>query len=449
MSLRWLALALVLVPAVAGAADDCLTGASVVGDDRALASLRDATETTCPCASYTGGKGKNRAAYLACARGVLAKATDVRPECRKRASAEQRSTTCGTHKVACGRANGRKDAPPTCRITRAGACRATGARGTDTACPQETACTEVVDWTAGTCDDPRTHGRYAAGATVITWTKDSIASPGTPRPLDTVIWYPAPAGSSPVGPEGGVMDAPVDPGGAPYPVVLFSHGSCGYPEQSTFLTPLLATRGFIVVAPPHPGNTIHELPSCGTAQAQAASFIERPHDMVFVLDQILAAGNDPASPFHGMVDGSRVAMMGHSFGGLTTYLVQAIEPRVKVAVPLAPAALGSPKLTVPSLTMFGTIDSVVSRPPIVTAYQASSAPKMLVQIEDAGHYAFSDGCFPSADCNPPTTLTQAEAHAFVLRYVVPFLQDMLAGDARSAAFLTAPAVPGVDVQSAP
>ena len=71
---------------------------------------------------------------------------------------------------------------------------------------------------------------------------------------------------------GAVVGAPLDPSGGPYPVVLFSHGSCGYPAQSLFLTPLLASRGFIVVAPPHPGNTIFELSTCGTPAAQAAAF---------------------------------------------------------------------------------------------------------------------------------------------------------------------------------
>jgi dienelactone hydrolase len=59
--------------------------------------------------------------------------------------------------------------------------------------------------------------------------------------------------------------------------------------------------------------------------------------MSFVLDQIVAAGQDPSSPFFGAVDGSRVAMTGHSFGGLTTFLVASQDPRVSVAVAMAPA----------------------------------------------------------------------------------------------------------------
>src|SRR5262249_19848832 len=192
---------------------------------------------------------------------------------------------------------------------------------------------------------------------------------------------------------GGVVDAPLDASGGPYPIVLFSHGSCGYPYQSIFLTALLATRGFIVVAPPHPGNTIFEFPNCGTGNAQAKAFVERPKDMMFVLDQILAAGQDPRSPFFGAVDGNRVAMTGHSFGGLTTFLVASQDPRIKVAVAMAPAVLGSQHFTMPSLIMLGNVDSVVNNPAARDAYAASSMPKLLVEIEHAGHYAFSTGCF--------------------------------------------------------
>ena len=38
-----------------------------------------------------------------------------------------------------------------------------------------------------------------------------------------------------------------------------------------------------------------------------------------------------------------------------------------------------------------------------------SRRKYEIEIGDTGHYAFSDACFPSPDCNPPTTLTQDES----------------------------------------
>ena len=442
------ALLAVLVLATPAAAEKCLTGGSLLGDQRALAALRADVDAACPCASFDGSPGADRASYRRCARTIRDQALasrELRTECRATATRGYSDTTCGTvGKVACGRVQPSSKAKPvSCTVKPASRCAST-ARYTETACDALTHCSDVVDWTAGTCSDVRVRTPYEAGVRTITFTKQSVVSPSTPRPLDTVIWYPTNPGATPINPSyGAVVDAPVAAGG-PYPVVLFSHGSCGYPLQSIFLTAQLASQGFVVIAPPHPGNTINEFPTCGTSTAQVNSFIERPQDVIFVLDQMLAENESGASPFFGALDPDRIAMSGHSFGGLTTYLVQAIEPRVKVAIPMAPAVIGSRSLTVPSLTMIGAIDTVVNNAATQTAYTASDAPKTLVSIGNAGHYAFSGLCFPTSDCNPPVTLTQDEAHGHVLRWVRPFLETYLNGDASYAAFFLKP-LPGETV----
>jgi predicted dienelactone hydrolase len=430
----------------ARAQDACLTGDSTLADQRALTTLGDTTEAACPCADAASGK-----AYQRCAKNVLSHVLadgTLRAECEKTAKTIVRGTSCGANTVPCGIVPvGAANDDPGCKLARPKSCKNVR-RALRTACTDETSCDDVVTWTAGTCFDPRDEGPYTPGVKIISWTKDSVASPGTPRTLNTVVWYPAPKGSGPIDASNkAVIDAPLDASGGPYPVVLFSHGSCGYPQQSTFLTPLLASRGFVVVAPPHPGNTIFEYPTCGTTNAQVQSFLERPKDMSFVLDQIVAAGQDPSSPFFGAVDGSRVAMTGHSFGGLTTFLVAAQDPRVSVAVAMAPATPANAKLTMPSLIMLGNIDTVVNLPAARQAYAASSTPKMLVEIEHAGHFAFSDGCFPSPDCNPPATLTQPEAHSAVQRYVVPFLERYLALDVALVPLLGPPTGPGFIYQA--
>ena len=133
--------------------------------------------------------------------------------------------------------------------------------------------------------------------------------------------------------------------------------------------------------------------------------------------------------------------------GLDVYLVTERDPRVTVAVAMAPAALTKPHLDVPSLTMTGAIDSVVDNTLTRAAYDASVTPKLLVEIEHAGHFAFSDGCFPSPDCNPPTTLTQPEAHGDVLRYVVPFIERYLGGEEKVMPLLGSPTGPGFVYQA--
>jgi predicted dienelactone hydrolase len=421
---------LVSLPPSAARADDCQAGADRLGDRRALAALRVATDAACPCDGFSGGRA--RAQYQRCARDQIRAALDagtLRRECLRTARVDARGAVCGTNRVACGGVN--DEAESACRLAAPSGRNACGEsrRFSETACAEQTHCSDVEVWTAGTCIDPRRSGPYGTGVMTLNLVKDSAYTPGTDRVLNTVVWYPTTAGATPIDPNyAGVLNAPLVSAGAPYPLLLFSHGSCGYALQSTFLSALLASYGYIVAAPPHPGNTLSEFPNCGTAPAQIASSVERPADMRFVLDQMLAANQDNGSPFFGAIDPDRVGMSGHSFGGLTTYLVAQQDARIKVAMPMAPAVIGTPHLSMPSLTMVGTVDSVVNIPAIRTAYANAAVPKLLVEVEHAGHYAFSNLCFPGPDCNPPTTLSQDEAHAFVLRFALPFLDRYLRGD---------------------
>lgn len=434
---------LVLVAGSAAAEDACLSGASVLEDQRRIATFRASTEAVCPCEAAATANAWQRCAKVELT-GALVAGT-LREECKKSVRQLLRGSTCGSRRIACGRVRGGE---VTCKLTRATACR--DRKKIDaTACSEETTCADVVDWTAGTCDDVRALGPYAPGFRYVTIVKDSVAAPGTPRVLETAVWYPAPAGSGPIVPDtGGVAGAPADHSGGPYPIILFSHGSCGYELQSRFLQPLLASRGFVVVAPPHVGNTTREFPACGLPAAQIASAQERPQDMIAALDTMLALNGSAGSVFLGLLDPDRVGMSGHSFGGLTTYLTANLDPRIDAAVAMAPAATPSFSLPVPSLTILGHIDSVVSNANARTAYANSVTPKWLVEIEDAGHYAFSDLCFPSSDCQPPTTRTQDEAHDLALRYIVPFLEVHVAGNEAARPFLAGP-VPGVLFEAAP
>jgi hypothetical protein len=140
-------------------------------------------------------------------------------------------------------------------------------------------------------------------------------------------------------------------------------------------------------------------------------------------------------------------MSGHSFGGLTTYMAIARDSRFKVALLMAPASLGMPVVQIPSLSMLGAIDSRVNNPAVRTNFANAAPPKLKVQIGDAGHYAFSDLCFPSPDCRAPATRTQVEAHDLVLRWAVPFLLRYLAGDLSYEPLLAAPGPPGATVEA--
>ena len=439
-----LAIAMLLTASLAVAGEDaCRTGAASLADLRALEALRATVDGSVRCTGE-GGPGRRRFARMAnqAIREALI-AGSLRPACLAQARLDVRGNDCQTNRIACGQVDG--DGRPSCRLAPRSGPNACGAHPSkvETACAA-VRCTEVVEWTAGTCLDPRQRGPYRVGARVVPMVKDSFTNPGTERRLDTVVWYPSTTGA-PIDPDyAAVRDAPLDLDGAPYPVVMFSHGSCGYATQSLFLSAHLASYGYVVVSPPHPGNTLLEFPACGTLDVQVVSLQERPRDVVFALDAMLAASADPLSPFAGALDPARIGMMGHSFGGLTTYGVLTIDDRFRAAVPMAPAVLGRPRVTIPSLMMLGEIDSRVDNAAIRTAYANATPPKLLVEVENAGHYAFSDLCFPGPDCNPPTTTTQGESHDLVRRWVLPFLERYLAGRPGAEPFFSDPP-PGVVV----
>jgi dienelactone hydrolase len=445
----WLAGVLGVV-GVAGAwaQDACLTGASTLGDQRAIATLRGDIETACPCAAAT-----SRGTFRRCAKDVLNVALDgstLRAGCKKTGKGIVKGAACGSTRVPCGRVKDTASVPVSCKVKRDTACT-DSARIDATPCDALSYCSDVVDFTAATCSDVRARGPFGAGVRQIPMTKQSVVEPTEPRTLGTYVWYPTTPGAGPIDPStNAVLDAPIDASGGPYPIVLFSHGSCGYPLQSIFLMPLLAARGYVVVAPPHPGNTINDgLAVCGAPQTQLESAQERPADMGFVLDEMLAANADSGSDFFGVLDPTRIAMTGHSFGGFTTFLVAAQDPRITVAVPMAPATPSNfTPFAVPSLTMLGEIDGRISNEAARNAYDQASTPKFLVEIEHAGHYAFSNLCFPSPDCQPPATLTQNEAHLAVLRWVIPFLEWTLGGKEEFATFFDAPQPAGVIVARA-
>jgi predicted dienelactone hydrolase len=295
-------------------------------------------------------------------------------------------------------------------------------------------------------------GRFTVGITYLTFTKTSETT-GEPRPLETSIWYPAVPGTgteTPIGHE----DARVLR--RHFPLIVFSHGLCGIPNQSTFLTTALASWGFIVAAPPHPGGQIIDgFPDCVANFGD--SFNNRVADIRFVIDSMLAEAKRKGSPFEHRLNRKRIGMSGHSFGGQTTIRVALLEPRVRAALALAPAVgdLVEPStIKIPTMVQGAEVDSLA---PFATesvgAYERLVGPRFLLEILNTGHYAFSDPCaaglFGGGDC-APGTLTQPEAHTFVLRFAVPFLLRYVAGQRQFAKLLTVDSAPaGVVFQAMP
>lgn len=189
-----------------------------------------------------------------------------------------------------------------------------------------------------------------------------------------------------------------------FPLVVFSHGNNGLRIQSFFFAAHLASHGYIVATPDHHGNTFLD----PVFALDPTPEVNRPLDMSFLIDEMLAADASVGDFFEGSVDEDRIGASGHSFGGFTSLLLAGgdagfgtfTDPRVKAILPQAPAAPFSQaffeSITVPTLIVGGSLDETTPFPTNQqTPYdQMLSGPLVLglAELDNAGHFSFSDFC---------------------------------------------------------
>jgi predicted dienelactone hydrolase len=106
------------------------------------------------------------------------------------------------------------------------------------------------------------------------------------------------------------------------PVILFSHGLASRPEDYAAGLKHLASYGYVVAAPQHPGSDTIWLKAMLKGLHQdifdVQDFIQRPKDISYVIDEL---GRRNAGSFDGKLNFASVGMAGHSFGGYTALAV--------------------------------------------------------------------------------------------------------------------------------
>jgi dienelactone hydrolase len=174
-----------------------------------------------------------------------------------------------------------------------------------------------------------------------------------------------------------------------FPVVLFSHGYGGYPEQSTFLTAHLATWGMIVVAPDQLSRDLSaEIDGKATEAAPPADVTEQ----LAALAYVKKLGTTPGSLLYGHVNSAKVATLGHSAGGGTAVRVAAADPSIRGWIALAGVPAPQPATPVPSLMISGSLDKTVPTAQVRTFYGSVRGDKALIVINGYGHNVFDDVC---------------------------------------------------------
>lgn len=232
-----------------------------------------------------------------------------------------------------------------------------------------------------------------------------------PRPLVTVIRYPAVGAPSQVD----VRGAAPDTASGPFPLIVFAHGFNVTPAVYAGLLEAWASAGYVVAAPIFP-LTNENAPG----GADEADIVNQPRDMSFVITQMLAASAVPNGILAGLVDPHEVAVSGQSDGGetalATAYDSYYQDRRVDAAVILSGAELSSPgfyfpRSSPPLLASQGTADIINEPRYTYQFFHAAPAPKFLLRLLGARHLG------PYTNEQPQLGIIERESTAFLDRYL--------------------------------
>ena len=296
-------------------------------------------------------------------------------------------------------------------------------------------------------------GNYSVGVRTLDFVNpdqiDVLNLAGNPdarydRPLTVEVWYPA------IIPDGAVeltdyqsyhgradenslepftfrgralRDAQADTSGAPYPLVIVSHGYPGIRFMLTYLTENLASKGFVVVAIDHTDSTYPDTDNF------FSTLLNRSLDQTFILDEIAKLSQSEGF-LSGLVDANNTALVGYSMGGYgalnsagagynkilegffpTIHSRMAANPdyeaslddRIKAIVVFAPwggdlSGFGAPKNTgvwdveafagikIPSFWVAGSLDDVSGYEAMVGMFDNSvNSERYLLTYENALH----------------------------------------------------------------
>jgi dienelactone hydrolase len=215
-----------------------------------------------------------------------------------------------------------------------------------------------------------------------------------PRPLETVVRYPA--------------------GGGRHPLIVFGHGYALTPAPYAPLLRAWAAAGYVVAAPVFP---------LGNANAPGgpneSDLVNQPRDLSVVITRLLALSAQRHGVLAGSIDPKRIAVAGHS-DGAETALAAAYDPRyrdrrVRAAIVLSGSALpgtgpfapGTP----PLLAVQGSADPINSAASTTAYFRLARRPKFLLLLLGASHLP------PYTDEQPQLGIVERTTIAFLDHYL--------------------------------
>ncbi|MGA7937596.1 MAG: alpha/beta hydrolase [Kovacikia sp.] len=274
-----------------------------------------------------------------------------------------------------------------------------------------------------------------------------------------------------------------------HPIIVISHGLGSDLSSFTYLAEQLASHGFVVAVPEHPGSNTRQLQALLDGRAAEVTnpkeFIDRPLDIKFLLDELTRlAQADPT--LQGQLNLQQVGVIGQSFGGYTvlalagapirfqqlqtscralddslnlSLLLQClalqlpnrqydlVDARIKAAIavdPIDSSVLGPESLSqikIPVMLVAGSADTVAPALPeqIQPFTWLTSINRYLVLIQNATHFSTIQPSSDDAVPIPPQVIgpNPALARRYLSALGVAFFKTYVANQASYRPYLSA------------